>query len=118
VTPAAAIAMLDKQLAEHGQDAVLTRSVGGSPATVTVRARFLGHAVDELAAGVGQIIRDFVMSPSQIAAAPTWAGGGAEPIWPRIGDKITVDGRRYEIEATGTVSVGGTVVRINGKVRG
>lgn len=118
MTPAAAIASLDRQLAAHGQWATLRRYSGTgtsrTPTDVAVRIRADDYRPEELAGGIEQGATRVIMSPSQILAAG-WPG----PLdWPRIGDALVIDGREREVQSAPPVRLDGVVVRINLTVTG
>ncbi|WP_454917312.1 hypothetical protein [Xanthobacter sediminis] len=118
MTPAAAIAALNRQLRLHGQDVVLRRYIVVSgvrtPVDATVRASVRDFRPDELAGGIVQGDTQVVLSPSGIIAA-AWPG---PQDWPRIGDRVEIDGRERAVQAAPVVRMAGTVVRINMQVRG
>ena len=119
MTPAAAIAALDKQLRRHGHDAVLRRSTWSgttkTTADVTVRIKLRGYAPDELLGGITQDDSEVVMSPTQINAAG-WPSGTPEP--PKAGDTLVSAGRARAVIAAEPIYLGGELVRINLQVRG
>lgn len=112
MTPTAAIAALDRQLAAHGQSVTLRRFTGvGSARTftdATVRAFVRDYRPDELAGGIVQGDTVVTLSPTDVAA------GGL----PKIGDKVVIDGRERTVQAAPPVRIAGMVVRINLQVRG
>lgn len=114
MTPAAAIASLDRQLAAHGQDVVLRRytGVGSARASTdaTVRAIVRDYRPDELVGGITQGDTQVVLSPTDVLA-----GGGPMP---QKGDQIVVDGKPRTIAAAPPVRVGNTVARFNVQVKG
>ena len=118
MTPQQAISALDRALAAHGTDAVLRRWTGTGPARthvdVTVRVRAEDYQPAELVGGIMQGDTRVIMSPSQVIAA-AWPG---PQDWPRIGDKLVIDGPERNIEAAPPVRIGGVVVRLNLQVRG
>lgn len=118
MTPAAAIAALDRQLWLHGQDVVLRRYVMAAgvrtPVDATLRASVRDYRPDELAGGIVQGDTAVVLSPTGIIAA-AWPG---TQDWPRVGDRIVIDGRERAVQAASVVRMAGTVVRINVQVRG
>ncbi|MDF2809321.1 MAG: hypothetical protein K0S56_352 [Microvirga sp.] len=119
MTPAAAIAALDKQLRRHGQDAVLRRSTWSgttkNSVDVTVRITLRGYAPDELVGGITQGDSEVVMSPTQINAAG-WPSGAPEP--PKAGDTLVSAGRARAVIAAEPIYLGGELVRIDLQVRG
>ena len=119
MTPAAAIAALDRQLRRHGHDAVLRRSTWSgttrTTADVAVRIKLRGYAPDELVSGITQGDSEVVMSPTQINAAG-WPSGAPEP--PKAGDTLVSAGRARAVIAAEPIYLGGELVRINLQVRG
>jgi hypothetical protein len=113
VTPAAAIAILDRQIAKHGQPVTLRRVVANSAAaTADVSAFVRGYRPDELVAGIQQGDTLVTLSPTSVAGTPF------SPAVPRRGDKVVIDGRVRNVELADAVSVAGTMVRLNLQVRG
>ena len=109
MTPAAEIAKLDRQLAQHGQDVVIRRytAVSGSPRPKTdVPARAFVRAVkaDQLAGKITQTASDVVLSPSAtvLAALPLEAD-----------DKIVIAERERNVELAKPIEMAGTLVRID-----
>ncbi len=125
MTPADAIDMLDRQLAENGEDCVLRRR-DGNPLTdedVTVRASVRGLRGDELVGTATQAWSKAVITMTQILAVGWPAGhavtpGGVDPRLPRANDFFVVKGKQRQIMFADPVSVGGTVVRVNMTVAG
>lgn len=119
MTPAAAIAMLDRSLAKNGEDIVIRRYVGSGdvrvPLDVTVRAHVRGYLPNELVGGIVQGDTKLILAPTQIVAA-AWPG----PVgWPQVGDRIVIEGRSsITVQAAAVVRVAGTVVRIEIQARG
>lgn len=122
-----AIAMLNGQLALHGEDTVLRRIYGqaGNIAVVDVgvRARVNAFSETELVGGIAETDSKVVMSPSEIAAAQ-WPGGELpsltvpNPSLPRRNDKLVVNGRARNIEFVNPVSIGAALVRIELRISG
>lgn len=110
MTPAAAIAALDRQLAAHGEDIVITRIVkrGGVNVTesVTCRAFVRSVSADEIAGKITAEDLKVIISPTQILAAG-WpgtdeniiAGNNVDQRLPKSSDKVVVQGRPREIRA-------------------
>jgi hypothetical protein len=125
VTPAAAIASLDAQLAEHGEDCILRRKEG-SPLVekdVTVRASVRGLRGDELVGTATQAYSKAVLSMTQILAAGWPAGhtvipGAVDPRIPRPNDFLIVKGKQRQIMFADPIAVDGVVVRVNLTVAG
>lgn len=117
-TAAHAIAVLDRQLARKGSDAVLRRYSGsGEAATavdVTVRASARRYQPQEVAGGVIEGRTMLVISPTQILAE-----GWPDPQgWPAPGDWIVWQGREQRIAAAPRIEMDGTAVRIDLEVEG
>ena len=70
MTPQAAIAMLDRQLASNGQDVTLSRTVAGAPAVVVVRCAVKNGDSLQTQDPFGKSQGSFklIMSPTQIEA--------------------------------------------------
>lgn len=117
MTPARAIAMLDRQLAQHGEDVTLRRRSGAGTLDVTCRARPVAAKAGELVGEVRQTATMLVLSPTQILAAgwPSGLAPGAseDERWPRPGDEVVLDGRTRRISSAERFRLDGTVVRIN-----
>lgn len=111
MTPASAIAMLDRQLAAHGETVTLRRPVANAAAIeVDVLAFVRGYRPDELAGGIQQGDSEVVLSPTSLVAP--W------PDLPKRLDKVLIDGRLRNVEMANAVRIAGEVVRINLMVRG
>lgn len=125
MTPASAIASLDKQLAEHGEDCVLRRKEG-QPLTekeVTVRASVRGLRGNEIVGTATQAYSEAVISMTQILAAGWPAGhtvtsGAVDPRLPRPNDFLVVKGKQRQIMFADPIAVDGFVVRVNLTVAG
>lgn len=108
MTPAQAIAALDRQLSRHGQTIRLRR--GG--ATVDVKGFVRGFTADELISGSG-ISQDedkVILSPSSLTG---WAGDApGEDDWCEINDKYRA------ITKGRLIKLNDVVVRIELQVRG
>lgn len=114
MTPAAAIASLDRQLAENCQTVVLRRYTGVGAARIstdtTVRASVRDYQPDELVGGITQGDTQIVLSPTDVLA-----GGGELP---QKGDQIVIEGKPRTIVAAPPVRVGNVIARINVQVKG
>ncbi|GAB6842375.1 hypothetical protein HNR00_003583 [Methylorubrum rhodinum] len=106
MSPAQAIAALDRQLRRHGQD--VTLHANGREASVTVRGRPSGYRPDELGQGVLQGMTKIVLSPTGLEAYgrprkldTMQYGGWSQTV--EVVDPIWIDGEvvRFEIWATG-----------------
>lgn len=125
MTPEAAIASLDKQLAEHGEDCTLRRK-DGNPLTdkdVTVRASVRGLRGDEIVGTATQVFSKAVISMTQILAAEWPAGhvvapAAVDPRIPRPNDFLIVKGKVRQIMFADPIAINGVVVRVNLTVAG
>lgn len=113
MTPAQAIADLDRELAEHGQDVVLERVVANAreirrPSRAFVR----GYRADELSGGIIQGDSLVILSPSSMPAEFTDANRL------RRSDRIFVSNRPKQVQYVDPVEVAGVIVRYNVQVRG
>lgn len=124
MTPAAAVASLNRQLRLHGQNATLRRYVGTGPSRtasdVTVRVRLDAYRPEELVGGVIQGDSRVILSPSQIIAA-YWGGtlvDGTDGRVPVKGDHLIVAGRARIVQAPMPFYMDGQLVRIELQVRG
>lgn len=119
MTPASAIDMLDRFLAENGEDVILRRLVGLGPEStdedIPVRAHVRGLREDELIAGATQDDRMLIMSPTEITAA-NWPGGVFS--LPSANDKAVVADVVCNAEFVNAIRMAGQVVRIEMRVRG
>ncbi|MCP1200058.1 hypothetical protein [Notoacmeibacter sp. MSK16QG-6] len=113
MTPARAIAMLDRQIARHGETVTLKRVAPNAPAvTHDVKAFMRGYSAEELIGGIAA-------GDSEIALSPTSLAGSAfEAALPERGDQVTAAGRLRRIEFAVPVRLDGTLVRMNLTVRG
>lgn len=111
MTPAEAIASLDRQLALHGEGVVLRRTsyVGTSHTHVDrpSRGHVRGYRPDELIGNIAQGDRKVILSP-------TGLGGDL----PKRGDTVLIGGRSHMIEAAPAIQIGSVVVRVDLQVRG
>ena len=107
MTHAAAIAMLDRQIAAHGEPVTLRR-IGTPDTTFDVSAFVRRATVDPIVPGgdAAQAGTTVVLSPTGLTMTPT------------RGDQADIAGRRVNIEEVETVRMGATVVRWNLKVSG
>ncbi|WP_433762058.1 hypothetical protein [Brucella anthropi] len=108
MTPAHAIAKLERQLARHGQNVDLRKMAGGAikSETKSVRAFVRGFKPDELVGVIQQGDRNIVLLPD----APALALGK--------GDKIVIAGTVTNIESVEIVRMADMPVRVNVRVRG
>lgn len=113
MTPAAAIAMLDRQLEQHGQTITLRRGKSEAPtATVTLKGFVTGFKADEIVPGSGISQNDdkVILSPSSLGAWPGAAPGKDD--WCEINGKFraVIVGRVRKIDDV--------IVRIELQVKG
>ena len=113
MTPAAAIAALDRQIRTHGQSVALrkTNAPTDGTADTAIRAFVRGVQPEELAGGVQQSDSKVVLSPTTLAGSPFEAGV-------KRGDKLLIDGRLRNVEGANPVRVNGVAVRHELWVRG
>jgi hypothetical protein len=109
MTPAAAIAMLDRQLAAHGRSVTLVRS-GGVLANLTCRAIVRDFKPVEFIGSIKQGDRLAILSPTPLTPA-----GWLEP---KEGDRLLVDGAWHRVQAPDRIAVNDVVVRIELHLRG
>jgi hypothetical protein len=115
MTPATAIAMLDRQLAAHGSTVTLQRMNGAAIAeAVDVPAFMRGFEPQELVNGITQHDAKVILSPSGLAG---WNSGGEDPIVPTVDNRFVAAGRTRRIIAAVGIRLGGQVVRIECAVR-
>lgn len=129
MTPDAVIAALDRQLARHGEDIVISRVVkrGGVNVTVSLTCRAFVQAVsaDEIAGKITVDDLKVIISPTQIIAAG-WpgadenivAGNAVDQRIPKSSDKVLVQGRPREIKAPKPKLLDGVWVRSDMVVAG
>ena len=108
MTPTEAIAMLDRQLADHGEDVALRHmSAGTAASSETVRAFVRGYKPDEVVGAIQQGDGKVTISPTGLAAAP------------KFNDKTVIGGSKVRnIQAVEEIRLAGVVVRYNLQVRG
>lgn len=108
MTPATAIAMLDRQLAAHGETITLTRL--GTPDVTADVLGFVRRAVnDVLIPG-----NDPAQAQTVVTLSPT-DSGTFDPV---RGDHVTISGRETYIEQVEVVRMADEVVRYNLSVAG
>ena len=117
MTPAQAIAQLDRKLAGIGEDIVLIRGQGPTAARVTCRAKVSGFQNDELVGDLAQQDSLVIMSPTQIVAAG-WPGAGLGVSTPIKGDRLRIQGFAKIVIGAAAVQLAGRTVRIEIRVRG
>lgn len=108
MTPAHAIAALDRQLARHGQTVRLRGQADPDDGSADrrVRAFVRGYRADELAGGIQQGDSEVVLSPTDLGADPARLGGLF------IGERLCL------VEVANPVTLADVVVRWNLWVRG
>lgn len=112
MTPAEAIAKLDRQIAKHGQDITLRRVVPNAPAIEKPSRAFArGYRPDELAGGIQQGDTLMILSPSTMPAEFV-----STPL--KVNDRIISDGRTRNVQYVDPVRIDGVIVRFNVLVRG
>lgn len=109
MTPAQAIAALDRHLARHGRTMRLVRAAGGLADGVG-RGFARDFKPEELVGSIQQGDRLAILSP-------TWLG----PIgWLAVkaGDRVNFGQRWYRVQAPDLIEIGDTVVRVELHLRG
>lgn len=120
VKPFQVIASLDAQLARHGQDVTLRRRIGttNTYAELPCRAVLRGYNPNQLVGNIKQSDAMFIISPTSIAAKPTWATAAGGSAYPQINDFLLDGSRMRKIESAGDVVMNGVIVRFEGRVLG
>lgn len=114
MTPADAIAALDRQIAQSGQRIVLSRLVkGGASIERPHRAFVRGYRPDELTGGIQQGDSLLVVSPTGMPAE--FIGEGKLL---RVNDKAQISGRYRNVQFVVPVLIADVLVRLNVTVRG
>lgn len=109
MTPAKAIAMLDRKIAKLGQPVTLRR---GMPSTkLDTQAFVRGYRPDELVGTLQQGDQSVTMSPFGLS-------GVFLSTIPVRGDKIDIAGAQLTIQSSVPVMIGTTMVRLNIVARG
>lgn len=106
--PADAIAMLDEQIAAHGQSILLKERHDGSSQTLSARAFVRGFKAAELVGSLMQGDSMVVLSPAAVSA---WIGGI------KTSHFIEIAGVTRSVKSVETVRMNDAVVRINVQVR-
>ena len=108
MSPEKAIAMLDRQLAAHGEDIDLRHMASGAAAsTETVRAFVRGYKPDEVVGAIQQGDGKIAVSPTGLVAPP------------KFNDKTVIGGSKVRnVQSVEEVRLAGVVVRYNLQVRG
>jgi hypothetical protein len=127
MTPEAAIAALDRGIEQSGQTVTLRRSIGASPnqavVNVDIRAMVRHYTAIELLDGLSQADRKIVISPTEVNRIQ-WPGGVApnylvDPNVPvSVLDRLTIDGRLYNVQSANPIKIDNTLVRIELQARG
>src|SRR5215211_493115 len=118
--------MLERQLAQHGEDIRLQRLTlgpGGTqiPFEVECRALVRGYAPDELVGGISQQDSRVILGPSEIIAND-WPGATITPApntdrrVPVRGDRAFIAGKARTVEAAAGIYLAGELVRIELRV--
>lgn len=102
MTPAQAVAALDRQIAAHGEDVGLRRGTTEQGARGFVR----GYRAEQLVGLVTQAHREVVVSPTALGS-----------FVPAEQDEFVANGRLGIVEAAEPVRMDGAVVRWNLRVR-
>ena len=119
MTPAQAIAALDRQLAAHGTPVTLRRYVPATdtPVDLPLRAFVRGLSPDQLVGGIKATDSKFVLSPTGLIS-PSWPGAaGGDPV-PCSGDFIVVNSAERKIDMCQPVVMVGVSVRFDGIISG
>lgn len=106
--PADAIAMLDEQIAAHGQSIFVKERHDGGGQVLPARAFVRGYKVAELVGGLSQGDSLVVLSPTAVSA---WIGGI------KTSHFIEIAGVTRSVKSVETVRMNDAVVRINVQVR-
>lgn len=101
MSPAQAIAALDRQLRQRGMDVTLIAA--GREARATVRGRPSGYRADELGQGVQQGMTKIILSPTGLEAYGQ----------PTKLDAIQYGGRSQTVEVVDPAWIDGRVVRFD-----
>lgn len=113
MTPAQAIAALDKQVAAHGQTITVRRGTKDSVAALAAVSGFVrGFKAEDVAPGsaISQKDSKVILSPSGLGAWP------APP--PKEGDWCEIDGQFRSIVGGTSIKLADIVVRIELQVKG
>ncbi|WP_246694785.1 hypothetical protein [Methylobacterium sp. WL6] len=114
---------LDRSLARRGEDAVIRRAIGTSPATYAeapLRILIRGYKPEELSGGVVQGDSKVIASPtSLLAVSPTvWPGKATGTLVPKNLDQVTIQGRLRSVQAVAAFYENSELVRLELQVRG
>lgn len=108
MTPAQAIAKLQRQLVAHGQNVDLRKIAGGQTQSESLaqRAFVRGYKPEELVGQIQQGDRNVVLLPDAVAVTL------------KKGDKIIIAGATVNVEVAEIVRMNDIAVRVNVRVRG
>ena len=108
MTPAEAIAMLDRQLTAHGEDIGLRHmAAGAATSSETVRAFVRGYKPDEVIGAIQQGDGKVTISPTGLVSPP------------KFNDKAVIGGSKVRnIQSVEEVRLAGVVVHYNLQGRG
>lgn len=116
ITPAEAIAELDRALAETGEDVILRRytaPTGNPRPKVDVPVRAFVRPVDAL--DVKELVGNLATPYDEVVLSPT----GADALLPLVrGDKIVIAGRERNVELPRPVRLQNVLVRMKPLVAG
>jgi hypothetical protein len=114
MSPDQAVAMLDSQLAEHGELITLRRytAPSGTPRPKTdladIPAFVRAVKPEEFFGNVDSTFSNVTLSPTNFT-----------PLWPLVkGDKVMIDGRERNVEMVKPIKLGNVLVRCNLVVAG
>ncbi len=114
MTPQEAIAALDRQIARHGQDITLLRTVPNAPAIERPHRAFVrGYSANELLSGIQQGDSLLVISPTNM---PAEFAGPANRL--KVNDRIRISGRVRQVQLVDPIELGEMIVRLKVTVRG
>lgn len=126
MTPAQAIAALDRAISANGEMITLRRTAGSSPQTwvdADVPALCRGYEPEQLIGSITQGDSNIILSPTSLNRAQ-WpggqppAGGTSDPRLPRANDKVVMWNRVRNVQAAVPIFMKGVLVRIELQVRG
>jgi hypothetical protein len=108
--PVQAIAMLDGQIARHGETLLLLTVAAGVPVEpgTTVRGFVRGYKPEQIIAGgdIKQNDRMVVLSPTGLPALPA------------VGSKVRIRGKIHNVQSAYPIRLADTLVRVELQVRG
>jgi len=113
MTPATAIANMDRQMVAHGQAATLRLSLGTTPPTftdVSVRVVIRDYDLEQLTGALQQGDRLVILRNTELTA-----GGHRAP---RKGDRLVAAGVTYTLQSVDTRKVADTTVSHWAQARG